>query len=450
MGSDWTVALFGQLLSGGVRNGIYKPKEFHGRGSKIVNMGELFAHPRLTNIPMRRVELNAKEKDTFDVRAGDLLFARRSLVAEGAGKCCVVMEVGEHTTFESSLIRARVDGDKANPLYIYYFFNSPAGRQGLDSILRHVAVAGITGSDLVTLEIALPPLPEQRAIASILGALDDKIELNRRMNETLEDLSRTIFKSWFVDFDPVRAKAEGNRPVGMDDETAALFPSRFVESELGEIPEGWEVTRLGEHVELQRGTTYKSRLLGLLGPYLLGLASIARNGGFRRDKLRTYGGESPDKLILGPGDLYVSLKDVTQAGDLLGSVARVPPDIRQGRLTQDTVGLRLRADSPKHPSTNHLYHLLLGEHYRSYCRARAIGTTNLSLAREDFLAYSVVVPDTNVGCTFSRIDSVLRARQDNNEAQSETLAQLRDLLLPKLISGELRVPDAEKLTEAVL
>src|SRR5690606_26451841 len=113
-----------------------------------------------------------------------------SLVAEGAGKCSVVIEVDEPTSFESSIIRARPDPTRADSLYLFYFFNSPLGLHHLDTIRRQVAVAGITGSDLAKLEIPILPLAEQRAIADILGTLDDKIELNRRMSETLEAMAR--------------------------------------------------------------------------------------------------------------------------------------------------------------------------------------------------------------------------------------------------------------------
>src|SRR5438132_6087358 len=138
---------------------------------------------------------------------------------------------------------------------------------------------------------------------------------------------------------------------------------------------------LGDYFTLQRGTTYKSALLGQPGPVLLGLASIQRNGGFRNDNLKTYGGDSPEKLTLRPGDIYVSLKDVTQSADLLGSIARVPAHIAKGRVTQDTVKLTfVRKDIP----SRYIYWLLRTPAYREYCRAHAIGTTNLSIAREDF------------------------------------------------------------------
>ena len=113
-------------------------------------------------------------------------------------------------------------------------------------------VLGIRQSELRKVRLPLPPLPEQKRIAHILGALDDKIELNRRMNATLEAMSRAIFKSWFVDFDPVRQKAAGQQPVGMDAQTAALFPDSFEDSEIGEVPKGWRIAEVSDFLWLSR------------------------------------------------------------------------------------------------------------------------------------------------------------------------------------------------------
>jgi type I restriction enzyme S subunit len=143
---------------------------------------------------------------------------------------------------------------------------------------------------------------------------------------------------------------------------------------------------LRDFVSLQRGTTYKGALVGISGPVLLGLASIEPNGGFRYRGFKTYGGECPEKISLKPGDIYVSLKDVTQSADLLGAVARVPIDIPSGRLTQDTVKLVFNSESI---SKDYVYWLLRTPSYRSYCRERATGTTTLGLSRDDFLDFPV-------------------------------------------------------------
>src|SRR5262245_18036455 len=147
--------------------------------------------------------------------------------------------------------------------------------------------------------------------------------------------------------------------------------------------------RLGDLISIQRGTTYKSALLDQPGPALLGLASIERNGGFRKRSLRTYGGDSPPQLLVRPGEIYASLKDVTQSADLLGSVARLPTDVPIGRLTQDTVRLDVVSSEI---DADYLYWCLRTPQCRQYCRSRATGTTNLGLPRDDFLAFELPPP----------------------------------------------------------
>lgn len=174
---------------------------------------------------------------------------------------------------------------------------------------------------------------------------------------------------------------------------------------------------IGDYVSLVRGTTYQSSRLGEPGPVLLGLASIAPEGGFREGSLKTYGGPSANNHLLRPGELYVSLKDVTQAGRLLGAVARVPPHIPLGRLTQDTVKLEFK---PGAPPANYVYWLLRTPEYREYCKERATGTTNLALSRSDFLAF----PVPPLTATRAKICEALSALDDKiklNDRTAETL-----------------------------
>ena len=174
---------------------------------------------------------------------------------------------------------------------------------------------------------------------------------------------------------------------------------------------------LGDYFTLQRGTTYKSRLLEQPGPVLLGLATIQRNGGFRGDSLKTYGGESPGKLLVRPGELYLSLKDVTQSADLLGAVARLPLDHAPGRLTQDTVKLEPKG---KDVPLDYLYWLLRTPQYRGYCRSHATGTTNLGLAREDFLSFPAPEP-TPIQNRIVQALGTLDDKIELNRRMSETL-----------------------------
>jgi len=174
---------------------------------------------------------------------------------------------------------------------------------------------------------------------------------------------------------------------------------------------------LSDYIDLQRGNTYKSALLGQPGPVLLGLASIARNGGFRGDNLKTYGGPSDERMLLAPGEIYVSLKDVTQSADLLGAVARVPGTISLGRLTQDTVKLVFKeADAPR----DYIYWLLRTPQYRAYCRAHATGTTNLGLPREDFLAFEVPPPSKERETLLTLLEA-LDGKIELNRRMNETL-----------------------------
>jgi len=194
---------FEEYFAQPLRNGLTKPKRVRGEGTKMVNMGELFANDRIYSIEMDRVPMTEREAEVALLEEGDLLFARQSLVRQGAGQCSIFFGDSEPTTFESHLIRARLDRAKAAPLFLYYFFRSPEGRLMMDTIIEQVAAAGIRGSDLAKLPVPALELVEQKRIAHVLGTLDDKIELNRRMNQTLEAIARAIFKSWFIDFDPV-------------------------------------------------------------------------------------------------------------------------------------------------------------------------------------------------------------------------------------------------------
>jgi type I restriction enzyme S subunit len=187
---------------------------------------------------------------------------------------------------------------------------------------------------------------------------------------------------------------------------------------------GKHAETLADYFDLQRGMTYKSALKGHPGPTLLGLGSIERDGGFRLDKLTSYGGDSPAKLLVRPGELFVSLKDVTQAGDLLGAVARVPSGVSVGRLTQDTV--KLVPNRPDVPNA-YLYWLLRTPDVRALCRSRATGTTNLGLAREDFLSIPVP-PLTDERATIVELLEAIEERLTLHGEMNRTLEEMAQAL----------------------
>ena len=446
----WNVGKFGTIIDGGTRNGIYKSKQYHGHGAKIVNMGELFGNPRLGPIEMSRIEVTNDELRRFGVDPGDLLFARRSLVAEGAGKCSVVLRTDEPTVFESSIIRARPDVRLADSLFLYYVFSSPFGRYSLGTILRQVAVSGITGRDLVDVELPLPPLAEQRAIAHILATLDDKIELNRRMNETLEAVARAIFKSWFVDFDPVRAKAEG-RDTGLPRHIADLFPDRFEPSELGEIPAGWEATSLGRLATVDRGLSYKGKFLADdSGHLMINLGCFIGHGKFAAERIKRYTGDFKERHLVTPGDLVVANTDMTQKRVVLGSPAIVPDLFDEAELlfTHHVFALRFSRETRRW--RGYVYFALLRPEFREIAEGYATGTTVLALPKDGLLNYPVCLPGEAVREQFDAMVGRLLDRKRCTIIESGALAELRDVLLPKLISGEVRVKDAERFTKEVV
>ena len=422
----WREIPFAQLLVEPVRNGIYKKKKYHGRGVKLVNMGELFAYPRLRDVHMRRVELSESEKHRFGVQVGDLLFARRSLVAEGAGKCSVVLEADEPTTFESSIIRARPDPTQADSLFLYYYFNSPSGLHSLDSIRRQVAVAGITGSDLARLVIPLPSLPEQRAIAHVLGTLDDKIELNRRMNETLEQMARALFKSWFVDFDPVRAKMEGRWSPGqslpgLPAHLYDLFPSRLVPSELGPIPAGWEVKSLGECFDLTMGqsppgSTYNYDDDGL---------------SFFQGSM-DFGARYPENRRYCTAPTRVAERD-----DTLVSVRAPVGDINMA-WEKCCIGRGVAALRHKSDSRSFSYYAVrnMRQELEQY---EHTGTVFGAINKRQFESLRTIEPDPKIVDAFELCVRPLDNKIRSSVAESRALATQRDALLPKLVSGEVRV-----------
>jgi len=315
-----------------------------------------------------------------------------------------------------------------DPRFVSYFLRS----LDFTAYSDKAAVPGLNRNDLHTAQVSLPELPEQRAIAHILGTLDDKIELNRRMSETLEAMARALFKSWFVDFDPVRAKAEGRDP-GLPQPLADLFPDSFEDSELGEIPEGWEVQSLTGVIDVNPARTLRK---GDVAPYL-DMANMPTRG------------HSPDAVIdraFGSGMRFVN-------GDTL--VARITPCLENGKtayvdfLRNGQVGwgsteyIVLR---PKPPLPSEFaYCLARSDEFREFAIQSMTGSSGRQRVPVESLShFQVVAAPRPIAELFGRLIKPLFGLASAASKESRTLAALRDALLPKLISGELRVKDAEK------
>jgi type I restriction enzyme S subunit len=329
-----------------------------------------------------------------------------------------------HLSYWRSQNPRRIEGG-----FLRYWSKGPDFASQLASMMASTDMAPyLSLVDQKRLEISLPPIDEQRAIAHILGTLDDKIELNRWMNETLEAMARALFKSWFVDFDPVRAKAEGRDP-GLPKPLADLFPARLVDSELGEIPEGWDVGCVDDEFALTMGQSPPGETYNEVGegvPFYQGRADF----GSRFPTRRVYC-TAPTRLA--------------KAGDTLISVRAPVGDINMA-TENCAIGRGVATARHRSGSRSYSYQFMLGLE-EVFARFEAEGTVFGSIGKKDFHAISCVIPPRAVIAEFEAMLSPFDSRIDITERESRTLASLRDTLLPKLISGELRVKDAERVVE---
>lgn len=287
-------------------------------------------------------------------------------------------------------------------------------------------------TDQKRLQISLPSIERQQETAEILDGIEARITLLRETNATLEAIAQALFKSWFVDFDPVRAKAEGLEPQAMDAPTAALFPDSFEESELGLVPKGWCYSTVGLSFVLTMGQsppgdTYNETGEGL--PFYQGRTDF----GFRFPKQRIFCTE-PTRLA-GAGDTLVSVR--APVGDV--NIA-----LEACALGRGVAGLR-------HPEGHQSFVFYavrcLKPHFEMY---DGEGTVFGSINKKDFQSLPVVVPSAEVLSAFEAVVAPLDAAVENNEQKIRSLTQLRDTLLPRLISGQLRLPGAEQAVSEAL
>ncbi len=291
----------------------------------------------------------------------------------------------------------------------------------------------LSGSALAEIKIRVPPLPEQRAIAHILGTLDDKIELNRRMSETLEQMAQALFKSWFVDFDPVVVNAlragnplpekfaeraahyrENPDALGLPDPILRLFPARFVDSELGEIPEGWEVKRLCEVADVNWGDT-----------------NVTKQS-YVTDGYKAFSAKGPDG--------YLPYYDYDKTGVVLSAIGENSGNtwIIFGKWSCIKNTIRFWSTDPG-ISTEYLFLYTYGK--EKWPRR---GSAQPFISQTDARNTKILIPNCQLARLFGDMTRSLFLRIEKNEHESRTLAALRDTLLPRLISGELRVKDAER------
>jgi type I restriction enzyme S subunit len=330
----------------------------------------------------------------------------------------------------------RIDRQRALPEYVLYAFIS----QVFQDVIRARTIHGSTVDRIPLTEfgsfpIPIPSLETQGNIAATLRVIDDRITLLREANATLEAIAQALFKSWFVDFDPVRAKQAGLAPEGMDEATAALFPDAFAESAAGLVPKGWQMRPISEVIEGVYDGPHATPPEADAGPVFLGIKNLT---GTALD--------FSDIRHINEADWAKWTKRVTpQAGDIvfsyeatLGFFALIPPGLRC------CLGRRLALIRPKSElGAGHFwFHQFVAAPFQALLAKHTIqGATVNRIALKEFPSYPVLVPPLPLQMAFHEVASSVWAKIQRNQAQAQTLAALRDALLPRLISGQLHLPE---------
>ena len=384
---------------------------------------------------------------------GDLVFPHRGNI----GEVGITPDDGHRYMLSTSLMKLSPNRSKVDSLYLLYFFKSVTGRAALLMNASQVGTPGIATplKSLRGIALALPPLEIQRAITAFLQALDDRITLLRETNATLEAIAQALFKSWFVDFDPVRAKMEGRTPEGMDEATAALFPDGFETSELGEVPRGWALKPFGALLAHSIGGDWGSEQ-----PEEKNTVRVAIIRGTDIPDLQN--GRDNRVPIRYTSEKKLSTRQL-QDGDIVIEVSGGSKDQPTGRALYVTDDLLKRFDCPVEPASfcrlfrpvDRATGVLLGQHLRFiYDQGKTWEYQNQSTGIANFQTTHflekelVAVPPDSLLNVFSE---TVRALVDRTiTSQIDELSQIRDTLLPRLISGQLRLPEAQAATEAAL
>ncbi|MFI5181433.1 MAG: restriction endonuclease subunit S [Thermoanaerobaculia bacterium] len=432
MPGEWTEKALSDLCSY-INRG--SPPAYVEDGGVLVLSQKCVREGRVDLQEARRTDAYRKSIDPMRMlRPRDIL-----VNSTGAGTLGRVAQAGslpEPMTVDSHVTIVRPDPAAIEPRYLGF---------ALRLLQREIEglAEGSTGQTelararLAAFTVPVAPRNEQRSIARIIGSLDDKVELNRRMHETLEEVVRGLFRSWFVRFEPVRAKRGGNRP-SFAREVTDLFPDRFGDSALGEIPVGWAVSRLEDHVDLARGLSYKGTGLASSGLPLHNLNSVHEGGAYKHEGIKFYRGEYSQRHLVRPGDVIVANTEQGHDRLLIGHAAVVPRGFGPtGIFSHHLYRVRLRRDSTLTPL--YLCHMLNSRRMHDVVSGYANGTTVNMLPAEGLRLPSFVIPPIGLIQAFDYFATLVHQRQEVLQAENRTLAVVVRGLLPKLLFGELRV-----------
>ena len=369
--------------------------------------------------------------ERFELKEGDILIA---MTGATVGKVGRLPRVRERYFLNQRVGKVYLnDPAEADYRFLYYVLSQGDYVRQMFGLADGSAQANISGSQIESIEIPLPSLPQQQAISTVLGTLDDKIELNQRMSETFEAMARALFKSWFVDFDPVRAKMEGQDP-GLPKEIADLFPSRLVESELGEIPEGWKVRSLDEIGHFLNGLALqKYPPVDELGLPVIKIAQLRAGNATGADRASA---DLDANYIVKDGDILFSWSGSLECVLWVGG---------EGALNQHL----FKVTSATYPRW--LCYLGIHTHLAGFRRIAASKATTMGHIRRHHLSEAKLAmpPDPLLQAMSDQLNPIVEVLWKRG-VESRTLATLRDALLPKLISGEIRVQTAMRHVEEAI
>ncbi|MDH0214032.1 restriction endonuclease subunit S [Stutzerimonas stutzeri] len=369
------------------------------------------------------------------LRPGDVVIVRTGK----PGTCAVIPEWLNDANC-SDLVIARC-GAEIRPRFLCYWINSAAAHHISSHLVGAVQQHFNVGAAKKML-VATPSLFAQDQVISILGSIDDRITLLRETNATLEAIAQALFKSWFVDFEPVRAKAEGRQPEGMDATTAALFPDSFEESELGLVPRGWGVVPFLDACDLQGGAQ----------PPAATFIDEPRDGYVRLLQIRDFSTDAHKTYIPDTG----KLKKVTEDDVLIGRYGSASGDKAKDSLGRVCRGLSgsynvaLMKLCPVLVGREYALQLVSDSSFYGYLQGVSSKAVQSGFSKAELGQYKVIMPPSDLAEAFEQFGKAVWERVKANRELAQTLTQLRDTLLPRLISGQLRLPEAESLLENAL
>jgi type I restriction enzyme S subunit len=530
MGSNWRKESLTEHYD--VRSGLSKPAKDFGSGFPFLSFKNVFYNYFTPTELTELVQSSDKERLGCSVKRGDVFLTRTSETMNELGMSCVALKDYEHATFNGFCKRLRPKKDtELVPEYVGYYLRSPQFRNEMLAFSTMSTRASLNNEMISRLEISFPEPKVQETIAHILRTLDNKIELNRQTNQTLEQMAQALFKSWFVDFDPVfdnllasvdfnldnlenrlpdelKQKAQ-RRLVALDSlenavevkaslialahelqaqlptkeaiqaavqilgktaetpvkpnfnanpkilaqhaNTHAHFPNEFEHNEqLGWIPKGWEVSALSELINIKHGFAYKGEFFSeeKTKDVLLTPGNVKVGGGFKGDKYKYYKGPIIEEYRFNKNDMYVNMTDLSKASDTLGYPAIVPE--MDGVIFHHNQRLgKVLYTGAKSAKSGFIYQILCSNNSRNNILASATGTTVKHTSPTKILSLMICHSGGSIESLYEKNAKILSEKLAGNNSNNIELTKLRDTLLPKLISGELQIPNVTTDEEVV-